>query len=157
MPDPAKAHFCRGAHWTFSPTLLHKLLISLRAPLPQPPIYAASFSHSLKDPVENDIAILPTHRCLVFEGNYLALAEPTEWAEVAKVFDETWFVEVDEDVARERLARRHVKAGIVGSYEDGLERAEKNDLVNGRFLIEKRGKVDKWLKSVEDEGFKVSE
>lgn len=69
------------------------------------------------------------------------------------MFDERWFVEVDEDVARERLARRHVKAGICDSYEKGIERAEKNDLLNGRFVIENRVKIDQVLKSVEDESF----
>lgn len=108
----------------------------------------------MKDPVENDIAILPSHMILVFEGNYLALAEPKEWREVAELFDERWFVEVEEEVARERLAWRHVRAGMCRDYEEGVKRAERNDLVNGRFVVENRFGIDKTLKSVEDGSFK---
>ena len=156
MPNPEEAHFRRGAHWTFSPQLFSKLVRTCKTPIPTSDaqiIYAASFDHAVKDPVEDDIPIKPNHRILIFEGNYLALSEPKEWAEVAGLFDERWFVDVDEDVARERLARRHVAAGICKSYEEGLERAEKNDLVNGRFVMEHMVPVQHRIKSVDDAEF----
>jgi pantothenate kinase len=36
-------------------------------------IYAPSFDHAVKDPVENDIGIAKSVRMVVFEGNYLSL------------------------------------------------------------------------------------
>jgi pantothenate kinase len=159
MPDPATAHFRRGAHWTFSPAKLAALIASCRAPINPSPssvaptIYAASFDHAVKDPVEDDIPITPEQRILIFEGNYLSLSAPPEWLAVSSQFDERWFVEVDEEVAKQRLARRHLKAGIVGSLEEGVRRAEGNDIPNGRFLIANRVPVDQVLTSVEDVNF----
>jgi pantothenate kinase len=96
------------------------------------------------------------NRILVFEGNYLSLSAPPEWAPVASAFDERWFVEVEEEVARRRLAKRHVAAGICGSLEEGLLRAEGNDIPNGRFLCENRVAVDRVLRSVDDAEFAAS-
>src|SRR5687767_5956443 len=138
MPDPEKAHFYRGAHWTFDPAALSVLITECKLDITHTTIFAPTFDHAVKDPVENGISISPRHRILIFEGNYLALSTPEEWASVAKSFDHRWFVEVSEDVARERLAKRHLEAGICKTYEEGLDRAERNDLVNGRFIVANR-------------------
>jgi len=65
--------------------------------------------------------------------------------------DERWFVDVDFDVARARLVARHVKAGIARDEEDAARRADENDLVNGREIVENRVDVDEVIRSVEDE------
>lgn len=157
MDDPERAHFCRGAHWTFAPAALATLIRACKADVGTDgkgaTLYAASFDHAKKDPVDDDIPILPIHRVLVFEGNYLALSGPPEWANVSGLFDERWFVKVDEDVARNRLARRHVKAGICKTLEEGLDRAERNDLVNGRYLADHMVPVERVVESVADEEF----
>ena len=48
-----------------------------------------------------------------------------------------WFVDVQPDVARERLALRHLHAGIEKTMEDAVARAEDNDLPNGRLIRSK--------------------
>lgn len=70
MPDPLEAHARRGAPFTFDPVALKQLVETVKAPITDstPVIYAPSFDHAIKDPVENDIAILKTQRVLVFEG-----------------------------------------------------------------------------------------
>lgn len=70
MPNPVEAHERRGAPFTFDPAALRRLVLKLREPIVAgaPPIYAPSFDHATKDPVEDDIAILDTQRVLVFEG-----------------------------------------------------------------------------------------
>lgn len=89
-------------------------------------------------------------RILIFEGNYLSLSAPDEWAAVSALFDERWFIEVDEAVAEARLARRHVAAGICSTLAEGVARAQGNDIPNGRFLVKNRVPVDVVLRSVED-------
>jgi pantothenate kinase len=77
MPDPIEAHARRGAPFTFDPASLKKLVEALKAPITADApaaIYAPSFDHAKKDPVENDIAILNTQRVLVFEGFIFASA-----------------------------------------------------------------------------------
>lgn len=83
------------------------------------------------------------------EGNYLSLGEG-EWKEAAELMDELWFVEVDEKVARQRLMKRHVEAGIARDEEEAGRRADENDLVNGKEIIEKRLPVHEVIVSKED-------
>jgi pantothenate kinase len=135
MPDPAEAHRRRGAAFTFDAIAYAALIRALRAP-PQASVLvkAPSFNHAVKDPVADDVVIKPEHRIVVVEGNYVTLAmEP--WGTAARMMDVLVFVEVDEQVAADRLARRHVAAGIVSSLEDGRRRVEGNDMVNGREIL----------------------
>jgi pantothenate kinase len=67
--------------------------------------------------------------------------------------DLRWFVDVEPAVARVRLARRHVTAGIVKSLEEGDRRAVENDLPNGEEVVRRRVDVDEVVRSVEDGGW----
>ncbi|KAJ4423574.1 hypothetical protein N0V82_001740 [Gnomoniopsis sp. IMI 355080] len=169
MPDPATAHARRGAEFTFDGASFLTLVQALREPLPvpspspaskkQPPgdddpypphtILAPSFDHAVKDPKEGDIPILPTQRIVVFEGNYIAL-DKEPWRSASRLMDEVWFVEVDFAVARKRLAKRHVKAGLVQTEEEGDRRAVENDLPNGEEIVAARVTVDEVVQSRED-------
>ena len=104
-------------------------------------LYAPSFDHAVKDPVADDIAIAPTTRVLIFEGNYLGLDRPP-WRDAARLMDELWFVEVGFDVAKARLVKRHVQAGIAANEEEARKRVEENDLVNGREIVDERLPMD---------------
>jgi pantothenate kinase len=151
MPDPVQAHARRGAEFTFDGGAYLRLVKALREPLTpeSQPIHAPSFDHAVKDPKENDIAILPGHRIVVFEGNYLTLdREP--WREAAALMDQRWFVEVDFAVARARLIKRHVKAGIARNVQEASDRADNNDLENGHQIVRERVKVDEVVVSRED-------
>lgn len=170
MPDPATAHARRGAEFTFDGDAFLALVRALREPLPPLPppsslpppatttsaplppgtVLAPSFDHALKDPRPDDIPVLPTHRVVVLEGNYLALGRPP-WRDAAALLDEVWFVDVpDPDVARRRLAARHVRAGIAATLEEGDRRAVENDLPNGEEVVRLRGRVDEVVVSRED-------
>ena len=155
LPDPETAHARRGAAFTFDGTSFLSLVQVLRSPLTSSTstIYAPSFSHALKDPVENDIPILASTRILVFEGNYLSL-DQEPWSQAAALMDERWFVEVDFEVAARRLIPRHVKAGIAKDEVDAEKRVWENDLVNGKEIVEKRLPVDEVIISVEEESWK---
>ncbi|KAK2736503.1 hypothetical protein CKAH01_07703 [Colletotrichum kahawae] len=152
LPDPSTAHARRGAAFTFDGPAFYALVTSLRVPLSpsSAPILAPSFDHAVKDPKQDDIAILPAHRIVVFEGNYLAL-DKDPWNAAARLMDELWFVDVDVDVARRRLVKRHVKAGIAKDEEEADKRARENDLVNGREIVDFRMEVDEVVVSREDD------
>jgi len=154
MPDPTHAHDRRGAEFTFDGQSFLHLVQEIRIPLTPTsnPLYAPSFDHALKDPVENDIPILPTSRIILFEGNYLSL-DKEPWREAAGLMDELWFVDVDFEVAGARLVPRHLKAGIAKDEESAWKRVRENDLVNGREIVEGRLEVTEVVKSEEDEGY----
>jgi pantothenate kinase len=151
--DPVlKAHERRGAEFTFDGDSFLKLVESLRVPLRQTTqsVFAPSFDHAAKDPVDNDIEIKPSHRIVVFEGNYVCLNQGP-WKKAADLMDLRWFIDVDDDVARERLAKRHLAAKIVETMEEGIKRADQNDLENGKFIRENRvPNIDQTVRSVED-------
>ncbi|KAH7148457.1 P-loop containing nucleoside triphosphate hydrolase protein [Dactylonectria macrodidyma] len=150
MPDPTTAHARRGAAFTFDAAKFLTLVEALRAvPIRAAPVLAPSFDHAVKDPKDDDIAVLPQHRVVVLEGNYVAL-DADVWRDAAALLDELWFVEVDFDVARRRLRERHVRAGIVKTIEEGDRRALENDLVNGEEILEHRLKIDEIIHSRED-------
>ena len=148
----------RGAAFTFDGASFLELVKKLRQPLGAhtPTIYAPSFDHAVKDPVADDLVISATARIVVFEGNYLALNR-SPWKEAGELMDVIWFVEVDEAVARARLAVRHVKAGIVDDYQKGLERADGSDLVNGREIVAGRVDVHETIISTDDNEWKGQE
>jgi pantothenate kinase len=152
MPDPETAHARRGAAFTFNAGAFHQLVQSLAEPVTPttPTFYAPSFDHALKDPKDDDIAILPTHRIVVFEGNYLTLDRPP-WNHAAALMDELWFVQVDFEVARKRLVTRHVASGIADNEEMADKRARENDLLNGEEILENRLTIDEIVVSTEDE------
>ncbi|KAL2812832.1 P-loop containing nucleoside triphosphate hydrolase protein [Aspergillus granulosus] len=154
MPDPEYAAARRGAAFTFDGEKFLGLVRALREPLTSDTqtLYAPSFDHAVKDPVDNDVPIAPEQRVIFFEGNYLSLnKEP--WSSAAGLMDELWFVDVDFDVARQRLIKRHVKAGIAKDEAEAEKRANENDLVNGKEIVDERLDVQEVIQSAYDPGW----
>jgi pantothenate kinase len=155
MPDPKYAHDRRGAEFTFDGGSFVGLVRRIREPLTpeSKTVFAPSFDHAVKDPVQDDIPIEPTTRILIFEGNYLSL-DKEPWRSAARLMDELWFVEVDFETARKRLIPRHVKAGIAANEEEADRRVRENDLVNGEEIVKGRLEVHEVVVSREDEVWK---
>jgi len=156
MPDPVLAHSRRGAAFTFDGDSYLALITQVRQPITASsiPIFAPSFDHAIKDPVEMDIAIEPSTRVLVFEGNYLALNKDP-WNTAARMMDEMWFVDVDFETAKRRLISRHIQAGIATNEEESEKRVRENDLVNGDEIVKDRMEVDEVIVSRDDESWKT--
>ena len=152
LPDPITAHARRGAAFTFDSSAFLTLVRKLRKPLlpESKTLYAPSFDHAVKDPVQDDIIIPPTARVVIFEGNYLSLNQGP-WKEAAELMDDLWFVEVDFETARRRLVDRHVKAGIAQDEKDAQKRVTENDLVNSKEIVDGRLDVQEVVVSREDE------
>ncbi|OAA51163.1 kinase-related protein [Beauveria brongniartii RCEF 3172] len=145
-------HTRRGASFTFDAAKFLGVIRKLRnAPL-ENEVKVPSFDHAIKDPIEDDIIIASTQRIVIVEGNYVAL-DADIWRDAAALFDELWFVEVDFDRARERLAPRHVKAGIVTSLQDGYKRADENDLINGKEIVDNKMPIQEIVHSTDDDGW----
>ena len=70
---------------------------------------------------------------LLFEGNYL-LFDEQGWRELAGMWDAALWLDVPEGVLQDRLTQRWLDQGM--SSQDALSRAQMNDLVNARRVIE---------------------
>ncbi|PLN81858.1 P-loop containing nucleoside triphosphate hydrolase protein [Aspergillus taichungensis] len=157
LPNREEAYIRRGAPWTFDATGFLKFVHQLRqwAEQGQPSIekphklYAPSFDHETKDPVENDIGITDDTTILILEGNYVLLDEP-QWREVAPLVDLRVFVDADPTEARDRIARRHVQVGIEETLADAYRRADSNDCLNAQTIREKLIPPDIVVRSVAD-------
>lgn len=77
---------------------------------PDRTLFVPGFERDLEQPVAAAIAIEPSMRLVITEGNYLLLSGGG-WERVRPLLAETWFVEVDPDVRRDRLVRRHEQFG----------------------------------------------
>ncbi|KAG0648002.1 uridine kinase [Hyphodiscus hymeniophilus] len=163
LPNRNEAYARRGAPWTFDVHGILSLMRRLRewadrnpslpnqtsTPPTEVPILAPSFSHTIKDPVSDGIQIPSTVSIILVEGNYLLLEEDG-WSDVSPLVDLRIFIDVDLAIARERLARRHVAAGIEQTLEDALRRVDRNDYLNGRLIKDKLVQFDLLVTSVED-------
>ncbi|GAA6019461.1 hypothetical protein JCM10207_001397 [Rhodosporidiobolus poonsookiae] len=152
MPDPAEARRRRGAAFTFDAPGYVSFVQSLRtSPFP-PTIPFPTFDHALKDPLPSPFPILPSHRIVVLEGLYCMLdVEP--WQEAADLLDERIWVEVDREVARDRLVTRHLHTGVETERGAAEKRVDLSDMLNGDYVREHLYKPTVRIASVEDPAF----
>ena len=151
MPNRVEAYARRGASWTFDKAGVLDLVEELSKSRFETPktIFAPSFDHTVKDPVEGGIMISPEVKFVLLEGNYLLLDEHP-WSQIKGLVDEAWFVDVNPALARGRIARRHMKSGIELNWDDATRRAEGNDLMNGVVIRENLVKPDVMVESVDE-------
>ena len=143
MPDAANAIHRRGAAFTYDAGRWHQLVKDLSLQGSQP-VFAPSFDHAEKDPVENDIAITRETRVVVLEGLYLSLSrEP--WSSAARLMDELWFVDGDEKTFQSRLIKRHVASGIVPDLDAARHRVTSTDWLNAEDIMSHRLPVQEHL------------
>ena len=88
---------------------------------PDRTLFAPGFERDLEQPIAAAIAIPPSARLVVTEGNYLLLPDGG-WERVRPLLTEVWHVEGDDDVRRERLVRRHEQFGKSPERRSGLGR-----------------------------------
>ncbi|TDL22360.1 P-loop containing nucleoside triphosphate hydrolase protein [Rickenella mellea] len=150
LPDPQRAHKCRGSHWTFDALGYASFVATLRAPLPPPkaassesqesaklplPVLTApAWDHSVKDPIKDGITVRPTDRIVILEGLY-AFFTMEPWVQAGEVLNERWLIDVDPDEATRRIILRHFKTGITQSIEEATLRAEGFDRATGRVVL----------------------
>lgn len=73
-------------------------------------VYAPAFDRDIEQPVAGSIAVPPSARLIVTEGNYL-LDDDEPWPQVRQALDEVWFVDCTADERRRRLIARHIEFG----------------------------------------------
>lgn len=94
-------------------------------------IWAPAFEREIEQPLAGAIEIPREATVIVSEGNYL-LAERDPWPGVRALFDEVWFVEVDDALRRERLVARHIRFGKTPA--DAADWVERVDEVNAQSI-----------------------
>jgi len=121
----------KGAEDTFDSAGYVVLLQRLRRQRAGEVIYAPTFRREI-DAAEAGAIAVPEHIELVItEGNYLLLNQG-HWADVRSLLDETWYIDIDPVLRRERLVARHMHFGR--SAEAALDWVLNTDEPNARLI-----------------------
>jgi pantothenate kinase len=98
-----------GAPDTFDLDAFAEVLRALRAPAAGP-VPAPLFDRTIEEPVPDALEIGPDIRVVLVEGNYL-LHDRDGWERVGALLDLIAYVDLDDEVRRERLIARHIAFG----------------------------------------------
>jgi pantothenate kinase len=75
--------------------------------------------------------VLRNTKVIVIEGNYL-FSEEHNWSEVFPLLDQSWFIEIDDEIRMQRLITRHIKYGK--TPQEAEEWSRGSDELNARFI-----------------------
>ncbi|MEV0391528.1 nucleoside/nucleotide kinase family protein [Polymorphospora rubra] len=128
----------KGAVDTFDAAGYVALLRRLRFP-DHATVYAPEFRREIEEPVAGAIAVPPSVRLVVTEGNYLLMRE-RPWDDVRPLLDEAWFLDPDEDERLRRLTERHVRFGR--DLAEAAARAHGPDQVNAELIAATADRAD---------------
>ena len=104
------------------------------------PVLAPGFDRVVEAPVPGAITIPADVRLVVTEGNYLLLDRPG-WCEARAALDEVWYLELPDDIRRERLRARHLRYGKTPAEADRwMARVDEPD---ARLVAATRERADK--------------
>ncbi|MEU6142876.1 nucleoside/nucleotide kinase family protein [Streptomyces sp. NPDC047081] len=128
----------KGAPETFDAAGYAALLGRLREERDEV-VYAPGFERVLEQPIAGAVAVEPTARLVVTEGNYLLLdADP--WRRVRGRLDEVWFCELDEQERLRRLIARHEEFGK--GHEEAVAWVMRSDQPNAELVAATRDRAD---------------
>jgi pantothenate kinase len=130
----------KGAPHTFDPHGFAALLQRIRAA--DVTVYAPEFHREIEDSLAQAVEVRPEVRLVITEGNYLLLPRPP-WDRVRAALDEAWFVHLDDEVRRRRMARRHQSYGR--TPEQAWARTLGSDEDNARLVNSAPAGVDLWI------------
>jgi len=94
----------KGAPSTFDVAGYVALLRRLRDPA-EDVVWAPEFRREIEDAIQSAVPVRADVQLVITEGNYLLVDGP--WRPVRELLDEVWYVDVPEDLRRQRLAARH--------------------------------------------------
>ncbi|KAF5098450.1 hypothetical protein D0Z03_001212 [Geotrichum reessii] len=167
MQDPEEAHKRRGSPWTFD---VHGVLVMAKtlhdscftttnnSTHSNPSTYTKShnlyfpaFDHAAKDPVPDAVEVAASAQIVIIEGLY-TLLDVAPWDRIGREYaDLTWFINAPLNTTQLRLARRHLRAGIVASLEEGFARVDVNDSLNARYIQAHLLLPDNVIDSIEED------
>lgn len=120
----------KGAPETFDAEGFVALLRRLRED--RRTVSAPVFDRDLEEPVPDGVRVLPRHRLVVVEGNYLLLDGP--WRPVRGLLDVVWHLHLPDRVRVPGLVARHVAHGR--APEAAREWVHRSDEANARLVAD---------------------
>lgn len=124
----------KGAPDTFDVDGYVALLRRLRAQT-DGVIYAPVFDRAIEESIGSAVAVSAQVPLIITEGNYL-LHGGEGWHDVAEILDESWFIDTDGDLRRDRLIARRRSFGHLAdaavAWVDGVDEPNARRVQAGR-------------------------
>ncbi len=102
-------------------------------------IYYPIFDRSFEESIAAQGVVTTETKVVIVEGNYL-LHDKGDWKEVAGLLDETWFIDVDDEIRLQRLIARHIAFGKTPAEAEAWSRG--SDEVNAKIIEQTRSRAD---------------
>lgn len=87
--------------------------------------------------------VLRNTKVIVIEGNYL-FSEEQNWSEVFPLLDQSWFIEIDDEIRMQRLITRHIKYGK--TPQEAEEWSRGSDEANAKFIAKTASRAERIIK-----------
>ncbi|MDO5672386.1 MAG: nucleoside/nucleotide kinase family protein [Actinomycetaceae bacterium] len=101
----------KGAIQTFDATGYVTMLQRVKQQKPgDDPIVAPRFHREIEESICAEIEISAQVPLVITEGNYL-LSQAGAWRDIAGLLDESWYLDLQEDIRIQRLIDRHLRFG----------------------------------------------
>ena len=120
----------KGAPDTFDAPRFTKLLQDVKVNIDSE-IRFPIFHRELEASVEDEGVISPEAKVVITEGNYL-LSTEYGWAGVKELLDQSFYIEIDDEIRLQRLIDRHIRYGK--SPEAAKAWSLGSDETNARFI-----------------------
>lgn len=115
-------------------------------------IKAPELNEETMEPHPHGVVIDKATQVLIFEGVYL-LADTEPWSQIGEeLVDDRWFVHVDKELSRKRVAERRNSKGIEEDLDECYRQYDATDGKNNAFITEHRGKVNLIIENNEEKG-----
>ena len=101
-------------------------------------VYYPVFDRSIEESIAAQGVVTKETKVVIVEGNYL-LHDSGGWEVIAKLLDELWFIDVDDEKRLERLIARHIAFGK--SPADAQSWSLGSDEVNARTIATGRSRA----------------
>lgn len=128
----------KGAPHTFDAQGYVDFLLRLKTA--RGPIQAPSYSRRIEDVVPNAFTIAGNVPILVAEGNYLLL-DTAPWNRIKHILDLSFFLQVDRDLVRQRLLKRHAEHELF-TEEQIVKHVDEVDMANYDLVAKSQRRAD---------------
>ncbi|MGP4048104.1 nucleoside/nucleotide kinase family protein [Streptomyces sp. 2A115] len=139
----------KGAWDTFDADGYVHLLLRLRS-CDEPVVYAPDFDREIEESIGSALSVPREIPLVVTEGNYL-LSEEGSWGRVAELLDESWYLEIDDALRRQRLVARHEAHGK--RHDEAVAWTHGSDQANAELVARGRTRADLVVKVEPTAGF----
>ena len=129
----------KGAHYTFDEWGYVATLARIAKQDEDEIVYVPEFDRGIEDSIAASVAVKPSDRLVLTEGNYLLLDRPP-WHRVRDLLSLSIYVEADETTRLDRLIRRHVDFGK--TEELARQHVHESDQVNAHLIAGSRHHAD---------------